>query len=73
MEVPLTWGWWPWLLVAGGGGWWQNPEALVRGGPRDLFVFSLFVKGLCAIRVDKLFSVFYYTVSIFVHIFVLYP
>ena len=55
------------LRVVAGGSWWQQfAEAPMRGGPRDLFVICLFVKGLCAIMVVQLFSVSYSTVSVFV-------
>jgi hypothetical protein len=74
MELLPTWVWWQWLLMVSGGGWRQrSPEASVRGGPRDLFVISLFFKGLYAIMVEQLSSVSYLTVSVFVRVFGLYP
>jgi hypothetical protein len=40
-----------WVLMASGGGWWQRiPEASVRGGPRDLFVISLFLRASMQLR-----------------------
>ena len=67
MELLPTWGWWQWLRVGtGGGGWRWIPEALVCGGPRVLFVISLFIRVLCASMVVHLFSVSNLTVSIFV-------
>ena len=60
--------------MAYGSGWRQRiQEALVCGGPRDLFVISLFVKGLYVIKVEQLSSVSYLTISVFVCVFVLYP
>ena len=74
MELLPTWDWWLWLLVASGSGQRQRiQEASVGGGLRDLFVISLFVKGLYAIKVEQLSSVSYLTVSVFVRVFVLYP
>jgi hypothetical protein len=74
MELLPTWGSWLWLLVVSGSGWRQRiPEASLCGGPRDLFVISLFVKGLYSIKVEQLSSVSYLTVSVVVRVFILYP
>ncbi|KAG0551767.1 hypothetical protein BDA96_01G451300 [Sorghum bicolor] len=73
MELPPTSGLWPWLSVVVGGGWWLLPDASRRGEPKDLCVIFFFVKVLCAVIVVELFSVSCSTVSVLLHVRVMFP